>query len=135
MKDYIDNLTKFYDNVLNEIIGYTNFDLIDEKNNNTEISRLEEISLGNLITDAIRNFGDADISFICARNIKKDLKKGEIIYQNIIDILPFYDEVIVKEVSGIDILNANEYGVRYLPDKSPKFLQVSGISFKVDISI
>ena len=135
MKDYIKNRTQFYDKELNEIIGYIDFDLLDEKDNNTQICRFEEISLGNLITDAIRNVGKADISFICARNIKKDLKKGNISYQNIIDILPFYDEIIVKEVRGQDILNALEYGVRYLPNKSPKFLQVSGISFKIDISI
>ena len=32
-------------------------------------------------------------------------------------------------------MNALEYAVRYLSNKSPKFLQVSGISFKIDISI
>ena len=134
MKDYIENLTKYYDNELNEIIGNINFDLIAEKDGE-EISRLEESSLGNLITDALRNIGGSNISFICGRNIKNDLKKGNIIYKNIINLLPFYDEVIVKEVKGQDILDALEYGVRLLPKKSPKFLQVSGISFKVDISI
>ena len=135
MKDYIDNLTKSYDNELNEKIGYISFDLVDEKDGIAQVSRLEEVSIGNLITDAIRSIGKADISLICARNIKKDLKKGDIVYKNIIDILPFYDEVIVKEVKGQDILNALEYGVRFLPNKSPKFLQVSGICFKIDKSI
>ena len=135
MKDYINNRTQYYDNELNEIIAYIDFDLEDNKDNNTEISKFEETSLGNLIADAIKYIGNADISFICARNIQKDLKKGNIIYENIVDILPFYDEVIVKEVKGQDILNALEYGVRFLPDKSPQFLQVSGISFKIDISI
>ena len=72
MKDYIENLTKHYDNELNEIVGKINFDLIDEKDNKKEISRLEESLLGNLIADAIRNIGDSDISFICGRKIKND---------------------------------------------------------------
>ena len=135
MKYYIDNITKSYDNELNEIIGYIDFDLLDERGNIKQIGRFEEISLGNLITDAIRNIGNAEISFICSRNIKKEIKRGNILFKNIIDILPFYDKVIVKEVKGKDILDALEYAVRFLPNKSPKFLQVSGISFKVDISI
>ena len=84
---------------------------------------------------AIRETGKSEISFMSARNIKYNLKKGNIIYKNIIDMLPFYDEVIVKEVKGEDIINALEYSVRFLPDKSAKFLQVSGISFKIDSTI
>ena len=102
------------------------------------MSRAEETNLGNLITDAYKyvgSDGEAEISLITAGNIRADLKKGDITYKNIIDILPFSDEIIVKEVLGQDILDALEYGMRYLPDKSSRFLQVSGISFKVDISI
>ena len=129
------NLLKITENTkLNEIIGYNSFDLINEKNGRSILSRYEETNIGDLITDAIRYIGNADISLMCSRNIKNDLKKGDILYKNIINILPFYDEIIVKEVKGEDIIDALEYGVRSSPKKSSRFLQVSGISFKIDIS-
>ena len=138
MNDYIINITESYKDKLNVKIGYSNFDLIinlEQNDKHTQISRSEETSLGNLITDAYKYIGNAEISLISAANIRTDLKKGNITYKNIIDILPFFDEIIVKEVLGQDILNALEYGMKFLPHKSSRFLQVSGISFKVDISI
>ena len=141
LNDFIINITDFYSDELNVKICYIDFDLIINLYGNDkhkQITRSEESTLGNLITDAFKYVGapvDAEISLISAGSIRTDLKKGNIIYKNIIDLLPFSDEIIVKEVLGQDILDALEYGMRYLPDKSSRFLQVSGISFKVDISI
>ena len=70
-----------------------------------------------------------------ASNVRDDLKKGTIIYKKIIDILPFNYPIIVKEVYGQDILDALEYGVRLLPEASSRFPQVSGISFKVNLTV
>jgi len=46
-----------------------------------------------------------------------------------------FNDIIVKEISGQDVLDALELSMRFLPEKSPRFAQVSGISFKVNISI
>ena len=51
------------------------------------------------------------------------------------DILPFSADIIIKEVLGQDILDALEFGMKYLPQKTSRFPQVSGISFKVNTSI
>ena len=137
MKEFLINIINSHSEQLNQQIGKVNFDLIiniDPKNDNNQLSRSEETSLGNLITDAIRNEGEGDISIMSAGSIRSDLKIGNITYKNIIDILPYSNDIIVKEVKGQDILDAIEYGVRNLPEKSPRFPQVSGISFKVDIT-
>ena len=70
-----------------------------------------------------------------AGTVRTDLMKGNITYNNILDILPFSSEIIVKKVLGQDILDALEFGMKELPLKTSRFPQVSGISFKVNTSI
>ena len=136
MMEYINNITETHTDELKQIIGTTNFNLIIniDKNKDNQISRGEESTLGDLITDAIRYVGEGDISMMSAGSIRTDLLNGTITYKNIIEILPYFNDIIKKNVSGQDILDAIEYGVRYLPQKSARFPQVSGISFKVDIT-
>ena len=133
---YIINIINSHNDELNEFIGFSDFNLkinIDENKDN-QISRSEESTLGDLITDAIRKAGNGTISIMSAGSIRTDLYEGNITYKNIVDILPFFNDIIVKNVSGQDILDAIEYGMRHLPQKSARFPQVSGISFKVDIT-
>ena len=49
--------------------------------------------------------------------------------------MPYSNDVLIKEVTGQNILDALEYGVRSLPEPTSRFPQVSGITFKVDVSI
>ena len=99
---------------LNEKIGYTDFDLKinigQSGDSSNQISKFEENALCDLITDAIRYIGNGDISIIAAGSIRSDLMKGEITSKNILDILPFSDNIIVKEVLGKDVLDALECG-------------------------
>ena len=139
MKNFIINLAESHNKQLNEVIGHIDFDLIINTDPygdyHKQISRSEESPLGNLITDAIRYNGETDISIMCAGSIRTDLMKGNITYKDILRILPFSSEIIVKEITGQDLLDALECGMRFLPGKSSKFLQVSGVSFSVNISI
>jgi hypothetical protein len=41
--------------------------------------------------------------------------KGNITYQNILEMLPFLSKIITKEMFGIDILDALEFGTKNLP--------------------
>ena len=100
-----------------------------------QISRSEESTLCDLIADAIRDIGKGDICMINAGTIRTDLFKGNITYKNLLDVLPFSTDIVIKKVLGEDILDALEYGMRFLPEKSSIFPQVSGISFKVNTGI
>ena len=141
MNDFINALINSHSEELNEIIGYADFSLIinsdPNKDHHKHLTRSEETTLGNLIADSLRNAGknDTDIALISAGTIRDDLLEGNITYLNIISILPYSNEIIVKEISGQDILDALELSLRFLPEKSPRFPQVSGMSFNVDISI
>ena len=116
-----DIINTHYDE-LNEKIGYTDFDLRINSDNSGDSSkqnsRAEENILCDLVADAVRNIGEGEISIINAGSIRTDLLKGNITFQNILDILPFSSDIIVKDVLGKDILDALELGVRHLPSKS-----------------
>ena len=49
--------------------------------------------------------------------------------------MPFSNDILVKEITGQDILDALEFGVRTLPEPNKNFPQVSGITYKIDIGI
>ena len=137
MTEYINNIINSHWEELIRPIGIAPFDLIinkDEDHHN-QISRYEESTLCDLITDSIRYIGEGNITIMSAGSVRTDLKKGTITYKNILDILPFSNPIIVKNVSGQDILDALEYGVRLLPETSSRFPQVSGISFKVNLFV
>ena len=117
------------DDFLNETIGYVDFDMTINN------SRSDENILCNLVVDIIKYIGNADISIINAGNIRNNLFMGNITYKNIINILPFYNEIIIKEIKGSDILDALEFGTKLLPNKTPRFPQISGIIFVVNANI
>lgn len=129
MKNKLEDIIHQYDDILNEIIGYSNLDFFINE------SRLDECTLCNIIVDAIRYVGNADCSLINAGTVRNNIYKGTITYNNLLDVLPFYGYIFIKEVKGIDILDALEFGVSNLPNMAQKFPQVSGITFDVDTSI
>lgn len=131
---YLQSIIESHAHEFEEVIGYSDFDLNITKDNIPRI-RFEENTLGDLVTDAVRYYGQADIAMMNAGSIRANLLKGNITYNHILNILPFSSRIIVKEVSGQDILNSLEFGMRLLPNRTSRFPQVSGIKFKVDETI
>lgn len=138
-REFIDSLFNDLSDKLEEIIGYSPFDLKINKDpsddSHEQLTRNEENNLANLVSDAIRSAASTDVVILNAGTIKKDLFEGNITYKDILNILPYSDDIIVKIVSGQTILDALEHGVRLLPQKSARFPQVSGLKYKIDMSI
>jgi 2',3'-cyclic-nucleotide 2'-phosphodiesterase (5'-nucleotidase family) len=137
MKNFLINIEKSHLDDLDEVIGVSDFPFIintdPTKYHHKHACRSEKCTLGNLIADSMREIGNGDIAIKNAGSIRTDLQKGNITFKDILNVLPYSSEIVVKEVLGKDILDALEFGVRFLPDKSPKFPQVSGIKFHVNI--
>ena len=49
--------------------------------------------------------------------------------------MPFSNDVLVKIITGQEIFDALEFGVRTLPESTSRFPQVSGITYKIDLSV
>ena len=141
MYEFIKDITNSFSDILNKVIGKSDFLLNVYKNatesteSHTQLSRSRENALCNLVTDAMRELGEADVSIMNAGTIRSDINQGDITYQEVINTMPFSNDVLVKEITGQAILEALEYGVRILPGVTSRFPQVSGITFKVDTSI
>ena len=129
IKYKLDEIMHQYDDKLNEKIGYVDFDMLINKRNS------DENILCNLVVDAIKHIGNSDISIINSGNVRNDLIKGNITYKNIINILPFYNDIVIKKIKGKDILDALEFGVKHLSNNPQRFPQVSGIIYEIDTSI
>ena len=134
MYDYINEIENSFSEILNKVIGITYFDL-NINNIGQKLSRKDENSFCNLIADAFRYYGEADISIINSGSVRSDIKEGDITYKDIINAIPFSNDIYIKEITGQTILDALEFGVKSLPKLSPRFPQVSGITFNIDTSI
>ena len=141
MNDFIAELNSGFSDELKRVIGKAPFTLTvyntssESRESHNQLSRVGENNLCNLVTDAFRIVGEADISIMNAGAVRNDINEGDITYQNIIDVMPYSNDVLIKEITGQGILDALEFGVRTLPASTSRFPQVSGITYKIDTSI
>lgn len=129
MNQILKGILSQYNILLTEKIGFVNFDMLINNSGSSECP------LCNFIADSFKYVGNADCSLINSGSVRNNLIKGEIIYDNILNTLPFNDEIIIKNIKGIDILDALEFGSKNLPFNNPRFPQVSGITFEVNTNI
>ena len=139
MKNFLITIENSHSEELNKKIGYTNFPFNvhtePTKDYHKFTCRSEECTLGNLIADSMRYIGKSDIAFKNSGGIRNGLDEGDITYKDILNILPYSNEIVTKDISGQDILDALELGAKFLPEKAPKFIQVSGIKYDINIYI
>lgn len=126
----IDEIEKDQEVVTKVVIGKTEVDLIGERNN----VRAGETNLSNLATDAILSASGADIAFTNGGGIRASIKAGDITVGDVISVFPFGNYVVVKEVTGAQILAALEHGTSDYPATKGAFPQVSGATYTLDLN-
>lgn len=96
--------------------------------------RTEETNLANLITDAMREEGKADLALFNGGGIRESVPSGEITLYNIGKPLPFVNSLMTVEMKGEKVYQAIERGLREWPYGASNggFLQVSGIVYTFD---
>jgi 5'-nucleotidase/UDP-sugar diphosphatase len=99
-----------------------------------EVCRFAECTMGNLIADAMREYTGAQIAFQNGGGIRASIETGEILMQEVLDVLPFSNTVTTFELSGLDIVAALENSVSRVDstEGTGRFLQVSGLRFSYD---
>ena len=134
MKAFIDDILASYDGVMSRKIGELSVDLI-KTDENGDMSRIGENGLCELAADAFREVGHTQAAILGAGSVRTNLMAGEVTYKDIVDILPYCNEIIMAEVSGQALLDALEFGVSFLPNRTGGFPQVSGITFRINKEI
>ena len=137
---FITDLISGYDNELKIIVGYSEFDLIIKPEDSTDshsiYCRVQECTVGDLVADAINNLAKGVFAIVNGGGIRNNMKKGNITRADVIEALPWFNNVVVKKLTGQNILDALEFGVRNYPQASGGFPQVSSeLSFDFDPEI
>ena len=142
MKDKVTQALAGLDDELKKVVAASDADLTindpvekDESGNPVRMVRRAETNLGDFTTDAFREILDTDIAVMNGGGIRKDLVKGDITYGDIINVFPFNNMMCVIKASGQQILDALEWGARAVPGEEGGFLQVSGLSYEIDVNI
>ena len=107
----------------------------DASGNPVRMVRRAETNLGDFIADAIRIQAGADIGICGGGAIRANVEKGDVSYGTILTVFPFQNQGAVIRATGQQILDALEWGARVVPDEHGGFLQVSGLSYEIDVSV
>lgn len=96
--------------------------------------RSKETNLANLLTDAMKEVGNADLAIMNGGGIRQSIPEGDISLYTIGEVLPFYNSLVTIEIKGETIYEAIENGLTSYPSGmyNGAFPQVSGISYEFD---
>ena len=119
----------------NFVIGHSEVDLMIHDADGIRIVRNQESNLGDFCTDAFRIFTDADIALVNGGGIRKQISHGDILFNDLYNVMPFGDMIATGTLTGQQLLDVLEFSVSSLPAESGAFMQVSGLRFKVDPSV
>jgi 5''-nucleotidase/2'',3''-cyclic phosphodiesterase and related esterases len=97
--------------------------------------RTREAQLGNIVTDAVREFAGADIALFNGGGIRASLPAGDITENDVYTVLPYGNIVYKANVKGSVIREMLESGVSEVEEGSGRFPQVSGIQFIYDSAL
>ncbi len=95
--------------------------------------RVSETNLGNMVADTMRAEVGADVALVNAGSIRGDrvFPLGPISRRTLIAIHPFNGVICKIETTGANIRAALENGASRMPMTDGRFVQVSGLSYRV----
>jgi len=99
--------------------------------------RTHETNLGDLAADTVREFTETDIALINSGAIRASIHPGDVTIENIINAFPMNNTICTMYLKGGDIYSILKRSIVGVSGPGPdqelgSFLQVSGISFKID---
>ena len=135
--DTISEIKAGYEEIVNTVVANTKVTLsiYDPADSSIRLIRRQETNLGDLCADAYRAMSGADIAVVNGGGIRVDIPAGDITYGQIIAVHPFGNEMCVVEATGQQILDALEMGARNAPGECGGFLQVSGMTYEIDLNV
>lgn len=107
------------------IVGTVAEDMLYENANTRKV----ETSLGNLICDSIHELTGADVVLVNGGGIRSSLYKGDVTGEDISNVCPYGNLIIVVETDGATLRQAITNGIQKTWKPAGQFLQVSGIKY------
>lgn len=127
------------DQIMEEEIGATALAELENPRGDVSV-RNSETALGNLITNGMldqakRVNSDVVMAVTNAGGIRAAINEGPITTGEVMTVLPFGNTVATIQLTGAELIEALEHGVRLAPGENGGFLQVSGLRYEYDSSL
>ncbi|MCD8133839.1 MAG: bifunctional metallophosphatase/5'-nucleotidase [Clostridiales bacterium] len=130
------------DETLGEKIAETDIEFTVNDEDGNRLVRMGETNLGDFNADAYywyMNEADGigcDIAIMNGGGIRDSVAAGDWTYLTCKTVNPFGNVLCVVEVSGQAILDALEFGARYITvGESGGFLHVAGLTYEIDMAV
>lgn len=96
---------------------------------------IEENPWGDFVADALVNQMDADLAIINSANFRGSVDYGKVTERDIASIFPFENKLYKVKLSEKDLVDAIKYAATSMTshNKKPGILQVSGLTYKIDM--
>jgi len=116
---------------LQTVVSSTQFDLTINSDDGNRLVRKGETNLADFVADAFRYAFKADIGLVNGGGVRATISAGNITYQNVLDVMPFANDMCLVRATGQQIKSVLAEGASHLPDEFGGFLQVSGLRYEV----
>lgn len=123
-----DELLAKYDQSMNVKVGSASVFLEATR----DVIRVRETNMGNLFTDAMREYTGADIAVVPSGNIGGDVGPGDITMGDVMTMARITGTMTTKEITGAQLLTALNTSIAKYPEQNAGMLQVSGVKFTFD---
>ena len=132
---YIEQIYEEYKTLGERKVAYSEVDLLAYDGSGNRLVRNNETNLGDLCAEAFRYATDADIGYVNGGGIRSDIKKGDVTFNDLLNLMPFNNTVVLAEVNGQTIKDMMEMAVMVWPAEDGCFPHLSGITFSINTSI
>jgi len=133
---YIDSINATLSDSLKQVVCTSKYDLtIVDPKTGERIVRTGETNLGDLIADANRVVMKADVGICNGGGIRASIKAGNVTLGDVMTVMPYANKICVIRVTGRQLRDMLEYSASRYPAENGGFLQVSGVTFKIDSSV
>ena len=132
---YIQQIEAEYSLLGDRKVAFSEVDLISHDADGNRLVRLAETNLGDLCADAFRYVTNADVGYVNGGGIRSDIPAGDITFNDLMNVFPFNNQIVLAEVEGRIIKDMLEMTVMNWPVEDGSFPHVSGLTFSVNTSI
>lgn len=130
----IQSVNKRSESILSPVVGKSDVNLI-VKDNGKWLVRKQECNMGNFVADAWRYITGADIGLMNSGGCRENINAGEIKVKDIYDLLSFTNDIVTASITGEELLETLEFSAYSRIEENGAFLQVSGLTFEIDLNI
>ncbi len=145
VRQAINTATGQLNEILTRKVGQVSFDLKMADENGIRLIRNRETNLGNFVADAVRDFMNTDVTMYNGGSIRASIKAGDVTYNDLLNVLPFFDSLSAIRCKGQAIIDALEFcsknteTIISFEDRAVGefggFMQVSGLKYTINASI